>query len=317
MRWQTITAVLAASTSVSLGQVYEFSLIEDGQDLLVSGAAGGLSAPINDFVLRYDAASEVLSGQIGYFTNLGFDEGDPAFGGFRAFALVVNGGGEPADGEAAVLYFDATDPAEPLISVFAYGDWLGSFADGSGAVGVQPPVPLMPITAPYIATVQGSQDAVSSDPQNSALTFTFRLPASAINAAVSPMLPDGAAYTGVAFGETVGFWLQTIYELNGPVVTHYNDAGLLVGIDGSIDDTYAASAFDVFNRPTRLLPTPCNRADLSDSFGVLDTNDITDFLLFFQTGDPAADLFPPRGDGVLNVNDLIEFVLVFTAGCPA
>ena len=77
------------------------------------------------------------------------------------------------------------------------------------------------------------------------------------------------------------------------------------------------------------LPSPaCNAADLFEPYGVLNSDDVIDFVVAFNAGDSRADIFPPpaaarhhttqphAGDGVLNSDDVIEFVNQFTAGCP-
>jgi len=47
---------------------------------------------------------------------------------------------------------------------------------------------------------------------------------------------------------------------------------------------------------------------------ILDLADITAFVTFFQSGDPAADIAPPTG--VLDLADISLFVQIFQAGCP-
>jgi hypothetical protein len=65
-------------------------------------------------------------------------------------------------------------------------------------------------------------------------------------------------------------------------------------------------------------PDPrCNAADVAPDFGVLNVNDVIEFVNAFNANDLAADVAPfPMGDGLLNVNDVIEFVNAFNAGCP-
>ncbi len=59
---------------------------------------------------------------------------------------------------------------------------------------------------------------------------------------------------------------------------------------------------------------PCNPADLTSPFGVLDLEDLQLFVNFFIGGDPRADLAEPFG--VLDLADLFAFVDSFLAGCP-
>lgn len=59
---------------------------------------------------------------------------------------------------------------------------------------------------------------------------------------------------------------------------------------------------------------PCNAADLAAPFGVLDLQDLNDFVTAFLAQSPAADLAPPFG--VLDLADLNAFVTLFQGGCP-
>jgi hypothetical protein len=59
---------------------------------------------------------------------------------------------------------------------------------------------------------------------------------------------------------------------------------------------------------------PCNAADLSLPFGVLDLGDLNAFVQAFVNQTPAADLAAPFG--VWDLADLTAFVGAFLAGCP-
>lgn len=62
---------------------------------------------------------------------------------------------------------------------------------------------------------------------------------------------------------------------------------------------------------------PCSLADYDEAFCVLDINDILMFADSFNSGDPAADLFPPGGgDGMFDINDVLVFASAFNQGCP-
>jgi len=61
-------------------------------------------------------------------------------------------------------------------------------------------------------------------------------------------------------------------------------------------------------------PGPCNDADVSAPYGVLDLLDIQAYVDAFVNQNPLADLAPPAG--VFDLNDLSAFVSAFTAGCP-
>lgn len=59
---------------------------------------------------------------------------------------------------------------------------------------------------------------------------------------------------------------------------------------------------------------PCNGADLSEPFGVLDLGDVNVFSSGFLASDPVADIAEPFG--VFDLSDINLFVDEFLAGCP-
>ena len=60
---------------------------------------------------------------------------------------------------------------------------------------------------------------------------------------------------------------------------------------------------------------PCNEADLSEPYRILDLNDISAFVFGFQAGClPVADIAEPFG--VCDLVDISTFVASFQAGCP-
>lgn len=59
---------------------------------------------------------------------------------------------------------------------------------------------------------------------------------------------------------------------------------------------------------------PCGPVDLVEPFGILDLDDISAFIIAFQSGSSSADLAPPFG--TLNEDDLAAFVMHFAQGCP-
>jgi hypothetical protein len=92
-------------------------------------------------------------------------------------------------------------------------------------------------------------------------------------------------------------------------------------INLNLEDSPEAPGIEVNFDDVRLDASPsastnCNAADVAETFGTLDVNDIITFVNAFNASDLLADLSPPSGDGVLNVNDVIEFVNAFNAGCP-
>lgn len=58
----------------------------------------------------------------------------------------------------------------------------------------------------------------------------------------------------------------------------------------------------------------CNGADIALPLGVLDLNDIGEFVAAFTSGHPVADLAAPVG--VLDLADIAGFIDAFLAGCP-
>lgn len=66
------------------------------------------------------------------------------------------------------------------------------------------------------------------------------------------------------------------------------------------------------NPDGRLGDLPCGQADLNGD-GLLNFFDVSEFLVAFLAGDPAADF---TGDGVFNFFDVSAFLGAFTAGCP-
>lgn len=63
----------------------------------------------------------------------------------------------------------------------------------------------------------------------------------------------------------------------------------------------------------RVVGVPCNPADLSEPFGLLDFFDVSKFLSDFGAGNPIADF---NNDGQINFLDVSEFIASFNLGCP-
>jgi len=59
---------------------------------------------------------------------------------------------------------------------------------------------------------------------------------------------------------------------------------------------------------------PCNAADLSEPFEILDLSDINAFIAGFTSQDSIADLAAPFG--VFDLSDINAFVAAFSGGCP-
>jgi len=87
----------------------------------------------------------------------------------------------------------------------------------------------------------------------------------------------------------------------------------IVTIDGSVAG--GAAFYDTFSLVNLGpdTPGPCNPADLSEPFGILDLADITSFVSAFNAMDPSVDY---NDDGVFDLQDIVTFVEAFNAGCP-
>ncbi|MEM7622333.1 MAG: GC-type dockerin domain-anchored protein [Planctomycetota bacterium] len=64
----------------------------------------------------------------------------------------------------------------------------------------------------------------------------------------------------------------------------------------------------------RVVPGPCNAADVGMPYGVLNATDVNAFVSAFTNALPAGDLAAPQG--VFNASDINAFVNAFNAGCP-
>jgi hypothetical protein len=145
-------------------------------------------------------------------------------------------------------------------------------------------------------------------------------------------------------GGDVSLWGESGIEASdfsffpGPGITSpvgaFTDApgGTLITFDFTLDPAAVpAGAFNTYidiasndpDEPLLRIPVAgnraiggCNIADIAAELGVLNVNDIVEFVNAFNAADTRADISPLGGDGVLNVNDIVDFVNAFNAGCP-
>ena len=133
------------------------------------------------------------------------------------YTLAVSPGPNPKNnpGQLALIYFDASDTSDVAVSAYGYNglNALNSFVDGNGAVaGVQAP-----------DFIVGTEDAApdswlidaSVTDAGGKRTLSLTIDADVIQSHV-PLYPDpaGDPWTGVAFGEKIGYWFHTFRGLN-------------------------------------------------------------------------------------------------------
>jgi hypothetical protein len=118
---------------------------------------------------------------------------------------------------------------------------------------------------------------------------------------------NGFVLNGIDSGDRSGQSVSCAGDVNGDGVDDLIIGAREANPNGSID---SGESYVVFGRAS------CP-ADVAPQFGVLNANDVIEFVNAFNTGSPIADLAPAGGgDVILNVNDLIVFVGSFNAGCP-
>lgn len=134
--------------------------------------------------------------------------------------------------------------------------------------------------------------------------------------------PDGGAtwtsveVVGPSGPETTGGWFQ--YSFDPASLIPLTDAVRMRFIASDTDpQSLVEAAVDGFRIEGRSCEDPaggpCNAADLSEPFGVLDLADVNAFVDAFINQQPPADL---SGDGVFDLADINLFGSAFVAGCP-
>lgn len=186
------------------------------------------NALINRLYTRYDASSKRWNFEITMVDN-------PALAGQsipNSFWMVINHGPMPYYvGVASILYFDATSPGTPILTVYGYNAahelFDRSWADGNGEVaGDQAPDQICSSLAPgscgnWVKSLTSSVDAVTG-----ARTFSFEVDATPILShaplyhSAGTWHSPGPGAEPLIFGAQLGIWLhmgasRTYNYLNG------------------------------------------------------------------------------------------------------
>ena len=146
------------------------------------------------------------------------------------FFVAINGGPNPKGHEAemALIYFDASNPGDPKVSIYAYNGVNGSasWKDGSKESGTQDPDPILNSIADgsVFSEISVTYDAHGNE------VYSLVMDATAIQDHV-PALGPASDWTGVSFGDEIGMWLHPVTNLQ----TSYGSDGYLTewaGKDG-------------------------------------------------------------------------------------
>ncbi len=147
----------------------------------------------------------------------------------KGFWLAINDGPNPKGhaGELALLYFDATDLNNPILSVYAYNGSNGfeSYKDGQAASGRQTPDRIIsshPLAANnnFASLEVTSGSRANGDGSTSALrTFKVDMDASIIQGH-DPLYPAVMpSWTGIAFDSSIGYWFHHFVQSDGQYCT--------------------------------------------------------------------------------------------------
>jgi hypothetical protein len=163
--------------------------------------------------------------------------------------LAVNNGPNPKGhaGELALLYVDASDAANPLISAYAYNgkNTRTSYRDGDGNTSGN--------QTPDLIHGVNDQSWVSSvaltDNSDGSRTIAFSIDASTINNH-NPMYPDATdPWYGIGFEEQLGLWMHPYRNFN----PSYNADGSIDNLPAGGEGWFDGSGFDT---TTVFVPTP-------------------------------------------------------------
>lgn len=183
--------------------------------------------------------------------------------------LAMNNGPNPKghSGELALLYFDASDPDNIIVTVYAYNGSNGftSFRDGirddgpNGQPGDQAPDRIISsLTSPDFL----QEASLTIDPNNGYRTLHFRIDASPITSH-HPFYPDNNdPWFGIGFGELLGFWFHPLGEFNADYCVENDQNPVCLNIAGKQSSvgflkaiSYSDHGFyDTSNRPTNTYP---------------------------------------------------------------
>jgi hypothetical protein len=162
--------------------------------------------------------------------------------------LAVSPGANPKGhaGELALIYFDARDLGNPIVTIYNYNGVNGdnSFRDGSPAPGTQAPDRIASsLNSPAMFNVISAADV------GSGRRMVIDMDASGVNGHV-PMYPGPGGvseWTGVSFGPEFGVWLHPVRGLTAG----YGEHGFLTDWRWRAQGWLDGSEF-----PTTRVPTP-------------------------------------------------------------
>ncbi len=220
--------MLAAGTAAASAHQWEWSPGDPG--VYAVSNRGGTIAHID---ATYDTLGQRLTWEVEFADQI-----------TRGFTLVLSDGPNPKGhpGQLAILYVDATDLNNFVVTAYAYNgeNSADSFKDGNGTKRGAQRADLIHGAGDtgWIASagVQGAGDG---------RLFALDLVVSAINAH-SPRHPGPDAWEGMAFGEEIGVWMHPYASLR----TDYTRRGKLRKWRG------AEGWFDGGGFETAPVPTP-------------------------------------------------------------
>lgn len=148
----------------------------------------------------------------------------------KGFTLAISPGPNPKGhpGELALLYFDARNAANPILTGYGYNaqNDQTSFSDGSNAGGTQAPDTLFTSIAGKSLAKTTSLGVIDAGGKR---TLTIAFNALDVNNRI-PMYPNNPNdWTGVGFGANIGVWFHTFSTLSAG----YDNNGLLTGWSGT------------------------------------------------------------------------------------
>ena len=162
--------------------------------------------------------------------------------------LAVNNGPNPKGhpGELALIYVDARDPGDVVLTAYGYNgqNSINSFNDGNGNVsGNQAPDVIKNVgeRSSWVMNATRSDNAGKR-------TISFDIDATDINAH-TPLYPDpnGDPWFGIGFMQKLGLWMHTFRQFD----VSYGPAGEITNINRN-----GEGWFDGANFNTTLIPTP-------------------------------------------------------------
>jgi len=233
---KTLVAIAAGTILAAAGSA-SATLFQYATDSLSGNDAGGA---LHSLVTSYDSSSHQFTWSVTFSNQI-----------TEGFTLAVSPGPNPKNnpGQLAMLYFDASTPGDVAVSAYGYNgqNSLTSFIDGDGSTPhIEDPDFIAGTEAAGADHFGGVTEASVTDSLGMR-TMTLTMDASVIQDH-TPMYPDGTdPWTGVSFGEHIGFWFHTFTDLQ----TTYNDAGRLISW------TYDGHGWsDQANLETVIVPLP-------------------------------------------------------------